>query len=139
MISRLFKIINKKKIKNYALQVSIQLKMRNKNVEFFTHSQVAESLRVTRLGSGELSDVKKEKYAYAMFCSEKEFYTLLPKYDYLKMREEIVKALFLNKNKKTFQLSCLLRLADYKEPHERIAIAAPNNYVDDLNSSSNSD
>jgi len=138
VISRLLKILNKKKINSYALQVSIQLKMRNKNVDFFTQSQVAESLRVTGLGSGQISNVKKERYAYAMFCSEKAFYTFLPKYDYLKMREEIVKALFLNKNKKTFKLTCLLQLANYKEPLESIDLVVPNNYVSELNSSSDS-
>ena len=103
----------------------IQLKMRNKDLEQFSCSQVSEVLRVTQLGTGLPNKVKNEKFAYAMFCSKDVFDEILPNSDFHALRDEILKALFLNKNKKSFSFSCLLDRAGYREPKSVVKVNSP--------------
>jgi hypothetical protein len=112
MISRFIKYRNKKLIKKYSREMPVQFRMRFKGQKLFSREQVSKILRITQLGTGLLKNVKKEKFAYAMFCSESDFNDLLPQLDYMELRQEIIGALFLNINKKTLSFSCLLNSAE---------------------------
>jgi hypothetical protein len=125
MFSSFIKNRNRKKIQLYTREMPIQLKMRNKELEQFSYSQVSEVLRVTQLGSGLPNKVKNEKFAYAMFCSKDEFESILPKLDFHSLRQEILSSLFLNKNKKSFSFLCLLDRAGYRKPNSNIKINTP--------------
>jgi len=130
MISSLFKYRNNKLIKKYSIEMPVQLKMRFKDQELFSQEQVAQVLQITQLGTGLLKNIKREKYAYAMFCSEKEFADLFPKLDYKELRKEIIGVLFLNKNKKSLSLSCLLHSAGNLNSKHLSSLDSSSSYSD---------
>jgi hypothetical protein len=130
MISSLFNYRNKKFIKKYSIEMPVQLKMRFKEQELFSREQVAQVLKITQLGTGQLKNIKREKFAYAMFCSESEFANLLPKLDYKELRKEIIGVLFLNKNKKSLSLSCLLHSSGNLNSKYLSSLDASSSYSD---------
>ena len=95
MFERFFR---KRKIKKYAKQLPLELKRVYGYKKFYSKVQVDKIIKSKNIGNGNSISITDYCYAYAMFCSPKEFKDIHSKTgencDYDSMRVDISNCLF---------------------------------------------